>query len=286
MKKSCNYIVLSMVMSAIFLMVWLVPVAGMATGPRVTPSLFSPTTNEIFVVDFPPFVGPEVAGGGLHVEIIKAALQAGEIDAVITHLPLPRMVKYYLLQENAIAVLGRFLNLSEAEKKALVFIPISVMEERYFYYGPAHQEKLSWNGKLQNLKGYTYGASHEEDVTAYEAAGINIEHGSPRALLQKLLTEKVDFIRMPVLAVEWLLDKHFPNKKKDLIQMDPVAGEKPVFILFNKKHQQGEAAAAKFRNALSKIIEDGRYMKILTTYQEKEEMRQEHMKKLGQFSNK
>ena len=273
MKKSNFSIVLHTVLAAMLVIVLLLPTSGMATGPRVTPSLFSPAADEIFAVDFPPFVSTGgVAGGGLHTELVEAAFHAGGTDAIVTPLPLAKMVKYYLLQEGALAALGRFVNFSEVEKKELIFIPISIVQERYFYYHSARQPAVSWKGNLQNFQGNTYGALRGDDVSHYKAAGIHIAYSaSYRALLKKLLSKKVDFVRIPPLAADWLLNKYFPDEKRNVIAMDPPALELPVFLVFNKKHPKGEDIAGKFNQGLTQIIADGRYKKILARHLGNEE---------------
>lgn len=256
----------------------------MATGPRVTAHMLS-EGMQIYALDLQPFISTEKEGGGFDAEIVNMALKAAGIDASVTSLPLDNMVKYYLIQENAIAVLGHHLSFSGKQREDLIFIPISVTHESYFYYQPAQKSALSWNGKLKNLKGYTYGAHKSEDVAAYKDAGINIVFGKPRTLLKKLKSKEIDFIQLPELTAEWMIDKYFPEDKANYSPMKTAVGEKPTFIIFNKKHPEGEDVAKKFRAGLSKIIEDGRYMAIVEKYEGKGTMAQKHMKSLRSFSD-
>lgn len=273
------------ILPIILLISLMIPLSVMATGPRVTAHLLSQGA-EIYALDFPPFISTEIVGGGFDAEIINAALKAADIDAVITALPLGNMVKYYLTQENAIAVLGHNLSFSAKQKKDLIFIPVSVTSERYFYYRPVQKSTLSWNGKLKKLKGYTYGAYKGEDVAAYKDAGINIDIGRHRSLLKKLKSKKIDFIRLPDLTAEWMIDKYFPKEKANFARMETAIGEKPTFIIFNKKHPDGKTMAKKFSAGLSKIINDGSYMAIVEKYLGKGERTAKHMESLRRFSNK
>lgn len=264
----------------VLVLLLLMPSLGAATGPRVTPGLFSPGIDEIFAVDFPPFVSTEVAGGGLHAEIVDAALRAGGVEAMVTTVPLPKMVLYYLSQEQCIAVLSSYLDLSADVKKDLIFIPISVLSESYFYYRPARKESLNWNGKLQNLKGLVYGSYEGENTRPYQNAGIAVKQISLRFYLKELLVKTVDFVKMPVMSAEWRLGRDYPEEKKNFLNMAPPAGEAPVYIIFNKKHPRGEEASRKFRKGLAIIIADGGYMAILVKYMDSEEMRRAHMDRL------
>ena len=49
---------------AVVALVIVMPNQVLATGPRVTTSLFSPHHNQIHALDFPPFVSSEVGNGG------------------------------------------------------------------------------------------------------------------------------------------------------------------------------------------------------------------------------
>lgn len=258
----------------------LMPAPAVATGPRVTPGLFSSGIDEIYAVDFPPFVSTEAAGGGLHAEIVGAALQAGGVKAIVTTVPLPRMVTYYLEQEHCIAVLSSYLGLSAEAKKERVYIPIAVVSENYFYYRPAQVKPLQWHGKLSNLKGLTYGSYEGENSVPYRDAGIALKQISPRFFLKELLAKTVDFVRLPVMSAEWRLARDYPGEKNNIVRMEPPAGIAPVYIIFNKKHPRWEEASQQFRKGLAKIIADGRYMEILAKYMDSEKMRREHMDRL------
>ncbi|TAJ76357.1 MAG: transporter substrate-binding domain-containing protein [Gallionellaceae bacterium] len=264
----------------------LLPAPALATGPRITHSLLSPETMEIYAVESPPLFSMEVAQQGFASEIVATALSAAGIDAAISILPLQKMVRYYLLQENAIAVTGSDLGFSADEKRELIFIPVFVTELKYIYYKPANGGTEKWNGELKNLKGFRYGAFEGENVSAYRNAGIQVEEGRALPLLKSLKAGKVDFIGLPGLTAAWLIDRHFPNEQDNFGAMQPAAGELPVYIIFNKKHPQGEAAANKFSAALANMLDDGRYLKILEKHLGKSDELKEQMKRLERIRNK
>lgn len=274
------------ILPALLLGALLFSTSALATGPRITHSLFSPETGEIYAVDLPPLFSMEAPQGGLVAEIAATALSAAGIDASISILPLQKMVKYYLLQENAIAALGNNLGFSADEKKDLIFIPVFVAELKYFYYKPANKITGKWNGELNNLKGSRYGALEGEELSAYRNAGIQVEEGRPLPLLKSLKAGKVDFIGLPGLTAAWLINKNFPNEKDSFSAMQPVAGEMPIYIIFNKKHPKGEAAARKFSAALASMLDDGRYLKILEKHLGKSDELKEQMKRLERIRNK
>lgn len=250
-------------LSMLLLFVLMLPSIASATGPRVTKALFSIDKAQLHALDFPPFLSNEVKDGGPFSEIVNVALQKADIDAVISIHPLQRMVKYYLLQEQAMAMMGRHLSFSDATKKDLIFIPVSVMIEQFYYYKPTHPNGLSWNGQLSSLKGKIYGAQKGEDVSSFKAAGISVKKGRTIALLKKLKEGKVDFAAVPALTADWLISKFISSEKDNFAVMNRPAGKDVMYVVFNKKHPQGVQSAAKFRKALTSIVNDGSYAAIM-----------------------
>ena len=241
----------------------LIATTASATGPRVTKALFAIDKDQIHALDFPPFLSTEVKDGGPFSEIVSTALQQAGIDAVITTHPVQRMVKYYLLQEQALAVMGRHLNFSSEARKDLIFIPISVMEEKFYYYKPAYPNGLNWSGKLESLQGKTYGAHKGEDVAAFKAAGISVKEGRTISLLKMIAKGQVDFAAIPALTADWLLAKFLASEKDNFAAMPTPAGADVMYVIFNRKHPQGSASAAKFRKAVTGMVDDGSYAEIM-----------------------
>ena len=237
------------------------PLSALATGPRVTTALFSVDKEEIHTTDLPPFISSEVIDSGFVGEIINTALSDAKIDAVLSIHPLKRMVKYYLLQENTLAVVGRHLTFTNKIKSDLIFVPVAVMEERYYYFKPKHPKGLKLNA--ETLKGLTYGAHRDEDVSRYAKMGIAVDEGSTVILLQKLKSGEVDFISAPSLTVEWLLKRYMPGDVEAFAATDDAGDHETLYMVFNRKHAEGKATAAKFKAALAAMTKDGRYQKII-----------------------
>lgn len=242
----------------------LVTPSAVATGPRVSADLFTPPVNEIFAVDLPPFVGSGLPGGGLAAEIVAAALTAVQVEAVLTPLPLSTMVRYYLTQENALAVLAP--DLGDAERVQGIVIPLFVALESYWYHRSADSRPLDWEGCLASLAGHTYGAHRGEAVDAYRAAGIRVEHAWTRDLLRRLAQGRVDFIRLPDLTARWMIERHFPGRAAEFGRLTPAAGEQSLSVLFNQGHRDGGAMALRFRRGLGTILGNGRYLELLEAH--------------------
>jgi len=250
-------------LSLLLLGMMLISSPASATGPRVTKALFAIDKSEIHTLDFPPYLSSEMVDGGPISEIVNKALQHAGIDAVISTHPVQRMVKYYLLQENALAIMGRHLNLSSETRKDLIYIPVAVMTEMFYYYKPRYPNGLSWSGKLESLKGKTYGAHKGEDASAYQHAGIAVKQARTIKLLKMIASGEVDFAAIPPLTGNWLLSKYMTADKENFAVMQRPAQNEVFYIIFNRKHADGEGMAERIRKALMKMVDDGSYAEIV-----------------------
>ncbi|MGY6277735.1 substrate-binding periplasmic protein [Methylomonas sp. MgM2] len=248
--------------ASILILLWC-SLEALATGPRIKPDLFSSNANTIYALDFPPFVTNDLANGGVALELANAALETEKIDAPIISQPLARMLKYYLFQEQALAVIGGHLNFSAQEKEQLIFLPLLRLKTHYFFNRGKHPQGLSWSGNLQAFANMVYGAYPEEDVDAYRQAGIRIQSGKLLTLLEQLKNGAIDFISEAAPAVDWFLTRNFSKDQSQFVRMEPAAGELTIFVIFNKKHPQGEAIANRFKNGLAAIVASGQYQDVL-----------------------
>jgi len=176
MRTFSGYKTLGLAVSVLIAGALLLPAVSLATGPRVTPGLFVATESEIFAAEQPPFISAIMAEPGLVSAIADAALKTGEIQAVITTLPLRRMVKYHLVQEHAIAALGSQFNFSDAESTDLILVPLFVSPVHYLYYKPAQKTALTWDGALKSLRGYRFSTDSHPSPLPSSAAECRSRH--------------------------------------------------------------------------------------------------------------
>ncbi len=264
----------------------LISTSSWATGPRISESLLSPNENQMYASDFPPFATTELATGGLNSEIIDAVLKISNIAAVQTVVPLPSMVKFHLIQDKALAIYGREPNFSKAVRESLIYIPISVSTDNYIYYKPAHKTELNWEGDLKSFKGLTYGAYKGENVERLKEHGIDVKTGRVHSLLKKMVSNKVDFMKMSDLNREWMLDKYFSDNKDKFLKIKKSRIESPLFIIFNKKHSNGSLLAKKFKAGIFEIVKNGQYQNILKKYIPDNVTREQNMKKFKEYMKK
>ena len=241
----------------------------MASGPRVTGAFFAPIQNEIVAVEAPPFYSSNNPNGGMAFEIVAAALENQKETAALTTYPVQRMVNYYVTQEKVLAALGIHLNLSKAEKKNVLSIPIAIINDQYIYYKPAHPKGISWGGKLSELKGLTVGAHEGEDVKDYEKAKIKVVYGRSNFLFKKLKTGKVDFIKVHALSAKAIIDRYFASDKNKFGVMEYEPKKLVCKIYFNLNNTDAEKISKKFTKGLSAILNNGKYQEIIQKYEGK-----------------
>ena len=237
-----------------------------ATGPRVTTSLFSANQSEVHTIDFPPFVSSEVIDGGVASEIVRTVLSRGNISADITIHPLRRMIRYYMVQEQAMAMLIRHKSDMSDIEQDLISVPVLKIKEKLHYYKPSYPQGLTWSKNLKSLKGLTYGAHYGEDVSAFEKAGVQIVFGSTMSLIKKLVHGEIDFLKAPEQSLEWLMKRYLSNEEQHLGQVDGSTVEDTLTIYFNRKHAEGAKAAKQFTAALEAMKKDGTYNAIFNRH--------------------
>ena len=232
-----------------------------ATGPRVSPSLIS-SASDIYTIKLPPFIGSDVKQSSYLSEVVNTVIRQQKIDAILTILPLQSMVKYYLLQDNALAVLSPYLHLTASQKKDKVIIPMDEVNESYIYYKLAHPNGLAWKGNLKNLKGLRYGVLKGVATEKYKKSGISVKTARIDALLKKLVAKEVDFVRLPDLTADWLIKKQFPEQKNNFGKMQVSAGKMQLAIIFNKKHLKGKESAEMFKKGFDALVKKGQFNEI------------------------
>ena len=250
----------------VFLVV-LATVPLMATGPRISAHLIPTNKNEIFALDMPPFISTEVNRGGMLSEIVTVAFSEEKKEVAITIVPLRSMIKYYIVQENALAVMGRHVVLEKEYKTTFVSFPLYLASESYVYYKPLNENKIHYNGKLSSLQGLTYGASSGEDVKAYKKESIKVKQSRALSMFKKLKKGSVDFISLPKESVKWFLNEKFSDDKKDFTFIDGSDKLNPIKIYFNLSNAKGKELAAAFKKGFRKITKNGKYISILEKYE-------------------
>jgi len=144
-------------------------VSLMATGPRVTASMFTDVKNEIVAVEAPKLYSMQQSNGGVVFEIVTAALKTQNETATLTTYPIQKMVDYYLTQEKVLGSIGRAKEFSAEDKKGNIFLPVSRVQQQDYW--------ILFNVKNADAK--TIAKKYMEGITTI------LNNGQYHAILEK-----------------------------------------------------------------------------------------------------
>ncbi|MBF0495655.1 MAG: hypothetical protein HQK58_03620 [Deltaproteobacteria bacterium] len=164
-----------------------------ATAPRFAPGMFGAdkTKLEIFIYESPPLIKISAENGGPLSEIIRQALKAEGVEPEIKILPSLSLIKYSLINDNAVAALG-LTDLSDIEKKQFIFVPCYLAKVQtppvLLIFNKKHPEGESLAGKFkQGLKKLIDNKQYSQIL----AKGLGKDQVSLEAItkLKRLLSE-------------------------------------------------------------------------------------------------
>lgn len=148
-------------------------VSLMATGPRVTASMFSDVKNEIVAVETSPLYTMKLPNGGVVFEIVTAALKTQNKTATLTTYPIRKMASYYLVQEDVLGALGKTKEFSVEEKKGNIVLPVCRLQDQEY--------SIIFNVKNSDAK--TISKKYKEGLSAI------LDNGQYQAILEKYETK-------------------------------------------------------------------------------------------------
>ncbi len=263
----------SVVFKAILLVILTASYAA-ATAPRFGPKLLkAEETIKTLAYQYPPLIDLQTPGKGIVANIVQAAFEEVDIDMQIEILPIKSLVKYSMLYENAIAVLGEQNIFSEMEAEKLDAVPCYKITGGHYYYLPAHQEGMSWDGDLKKLRGYTCGIPAGEDIYLYKNAGIKVIQGDLKSLLKKLKGKEIDFLSAPDTVVRQYIQKSYSDEINNFVRMQVSGWTDHFSIFFNQANPLAEGLKQAYSEGLKKIKNNGKYDRIVSTYEEKRQPR-------------
>ncbi len=140
-----------------------------ASGPRITASMFGDVKNEIVAVETSPLYTMQLSNGGVVFEVVTAALKTQNKTATLTTYPVRKMVSYYLTQEDVLGSLGKTKEFSAEEKKRNIALPVCRLKEQEY--------SIIFNVKNSDAK--TISKKYKEGLTTI------LDNGQYQAILEK-----------------------------------------------------------------------------------------------------
>lgn len=214
-----------------------------------------------YSTDSPPIWTPSLPQNGLGGEILDAIVKDAGVSVGIDYLPLKR---YENLKEGN--RLGNPLFFIGQEFASV--IPLLPTQAGFCYYRRLHPDGKRFRS-LTDLYGMTLGVirgtvANKEEFAAY---GVRIEENTTlEALFKKLRQGRLDVALVIDITAYYYIDKLFADEF-DEFQCNALAGgETPIAMMLDKNTENADELTKKLRQSLQKIIDDGRYFRILTGY--------------------
>lgn len=208
-------------------------------------------------LDWPPYSGKNLSGGGASIEVARAAFKAMGYKLVVDFFPWSRTVA--LAKEESSKYAGYFPEYySDAVAKE--FIYSDVMGSGPLGFAERASDPVDWN-KISDLEKYSIGVIQDyvndgADFDAAVAAGkIKVQPVTSDATnLVKLLNNRIDLAVVDKNVLSYILktDKRFAGKQDKLQFNKKLLVDNKLYITF-KKNAMGEKLNKIFNEGLTKI---------------------------------
>ena len=211
-------------------------------------------------LNWEPYVGEKLENDGFISEIVRESFRRAGIQIKIRYMPWARVIKE--LEKGSIDAAYPAYFSKERSKKFGVSKPFA--SSRLGFYKKKNIE-VPYK-KLEDLKSYRIGVvrgylnSKEFDDAKYlKKDAVN----SDLANLRKLLKGRLDLVVIDESTSKFLIKTNFPAKLNELEFLEPPLEEKPLYLLFSKKHSNFQKLLAGFNHGLNIIVKDGTRNKII-----------------------
>jgi len=210
----------------------------------------------------PPFWSKNMPHNGMCGEILQAMSEIAGLQSSIIFKPLKRLIEdtenndvgnpEFYLQQNDFASI----------------IPIAIYQSAFYYYHPQHPQGISLH-KLSDLQHYKIGILKGtlSDQMNFKQQGILFETSYKQdSIFKKLKLGRIDLALEIDLVASQTLRTLYPNNKKDFSVIQLPNSTAPVALMINDNQPNAENIARRYKQALAKLIQSGRYQKIVQKY--------------------
>lgn len=223
---------------------------------------------EITSFYYPPYMGESaISKKGLLFEIVEAAFKSSQIPIIPNLIPVKRGI-YQVEINESIAYIGILDTFDKNTVKNLQVYPMVKINFLMFYLKDRFPKGINYT-KYSDLKPYTFAvlAGGITDVVAKNNK-LSVESVyNFSSIFEKVKSKRTDAGIAVDLSIDlWIKDlykgqEHLfsKNTKTPFVSKDSA-------IIFNKKHPNYKFYKEKFEIGLSKIVENGEFLKIMEKY--------------------
>lgn len=227
----------------------------------------------------PPFWSQTMFEQGMCGEILQAMSEQAGLQSTIVFKPLKRLIEdthnndlgnpdFYLSQQDFASI-----------------IPIVSYQATFVYYLPHHSEKIVLRS-LDDLKQYKIGILKGSliDRLSFEKLGIQFETSySQESIIRKLKLGRIDLALEINLVAYQMIDKLYPHLEDQFIFINIPGSISAIALMLNEELENANSIGDQYKQALSAIIGDGRYQKIIDKHYGRKNINQNWQIELQRF---
>jgi len=208
---------------------------------------------------WPPFTS-QTKGQRIAVDLVEQALQRSGFPAHASIIEWKQVLDG-VKNGKYDAIVGAWKN---TEREQFLLFSRPYLQNRIMLVGRADNKLESVdiaqleNKKIGIVKDYAYG-----DSILTNKKIIKIESATVADNIKKLLDKKVDLIFVDSIVVQSIKDKLPEDVQKQLVIYPDVVAEQDLYFAVRKNYPGASALLDKFNHAISAMIADGSYNRIL-----------------------
>ncbi|MES0370927.1 MAG: transporter substrate-binding domain-containing protein [Mariprofundaceae bacterium] len=213
----------------------------------------------------PPYWSASLPYNGMAGEIVHAISQEAGLVSNIHYKPLKR-----LIEDDNNNDLGNPAFYMRNQDFAAV-VPIAVYYVSIFYYKEKFREPIRVKS-MADLKGYRVGVLKGTVVSkaAFERSGVQFEESYTQAsLFKKLKRGRIDLCVEIDLVGHQVIRNLFPDEIDAFEEIKLVGSASPIAIMVAQNSANPAKLGERYSQGLKRIIESGKYNKILESYYDK-----------------
>jgi ABC-type amino acid transport substrate-binding protein len=240
-------------------------VAGLAQAQE-------PLRLRLSTLEWPPYVGRDLPGGGYVQQVVRAALREVGREAKITSYPWARALK--LAREGRVD--GLFPEYFDPQRRGDFLFsdpipggPAGLMKRRDHPYGFAADPLRDPERAFAGLRGLRLGLVRDylnhplldegDLVTRYYSV-------DDAQNLKLLLAGRVDLIFIDYKVAEYLIDRHLPQAKGELEPLLPALYRKDLHLIVPRSAADAETKLAAFNEGLRRLRENGELERLMRDF--------------------
>lgn len=228
----------------------------------------------------PPFWSKKMPAYGMCGEILQAMSELAGLQSSITFKPLNRLIND--AENNDLGNPAFYLQQNDFAS----IIPIAIYKTAFYYYKPNHPAGVVLQN-LDDLKQYKIGILKGTliDRLAFEKQGIVFETSyNQQSIFKKLKLGRIDLALEISLVAQQTIQTVYPNLATNFSAIQMPNANAPIAIMISEEQPNAKMIGAKYKQALSTLIEQGRYQSIIKKYNGQTELPTDWFSELERFN--